>query len=287
MKNAVLIASRLNVLEVMNEFSELRVVKLFVQKDSLLHKRMGEVRLPNAAIYIFDLSEKDKIISEIMLLDFDILFSNGCPFILPVDNMRRPGRLFINVHPTLLPELKGKTPLSGVFITHQKFIGATMHYIDSGIDTGAIITQESVRLTKDIDQGLVYKISFDLERVVFAKGMKLLQKNNYLLEGSPQKSKGSYFNRTDELQTINIRADSTNLIIDKVKSFGIKTQGTKLKIGKKLYIIYMAEKIVNDFLLSKYNGLKSGDIAFEYDGRIVVRTIDGMIKLIDYDTKIL
>lgn len=283
MKNVVLIASRLNVLEHMKDFSELHVVRLFVQEDSLLHKRMSETGLPKADVRVFNLHEKTAVIDEIKGLDFDLLISNGCPFILPVDTMRRASQLFINIHPTLLPELKGKTPLSGVFITHQKAIGATMHYIDEGIDTGAIIAQQKVDLTNDIDQGLVYKISFDLEAVVFIKGMENLRKSNFRLKGTVQGSKGSYFNRTTELQCIDIENDTTNSIIDKIRSFGIKGQGSNLTIGGMAYVIYSAEKIINEYLLITYHAIKTGNVVFEYDEKIILRTRDGMVKLTNYE----
>jgi len=284
MKRAIFIGSRLSALECIGDLLDIELVKIFVQDDSLLSRKLSSITMfDKIETRIFNKDEKNSVIEDISTLDFDILISNGCPIILPVSKIQKPGQLFVNIHPTLLPELKGRTPLSGVFMTHQKAIGATMHYIDDGIDTGRIISQKSIKLTRDIDQGLVYKISFDLEKEAFVEGMKKLQKNNYLVSGVKQKGKGSYFNRTNELQTANIYSDLTDKIIDKVKSFGIKGQGTNLTINDQSYIIYSAERITNPYLLHEYSYRKTGDIIFAYDDKIIIKTLDGMLKLVDFE----
>lgn len=284
MKKVVLIANRLNALRGFEQLEGVEIIKVYVLKDSLLDKQIANMKMSKSTqIDTFTIKDKARLISEIKSLEFDLLVSNGCPFILPVSDMKKAGQLYMNIHPTLLPDLKGKTPLNGVFMTHRKFIGATMHYIDDDIDTGKIISQKKVELTPDIDQGLVYKISFDLEEEVFVDGMKILQQNNYVYAGSEQKGPGSYFNRTDELQTIDIFKDTTDIIIDKVKSFGIRGQGTRLTLEKNSYNIYLAEKIINDYLIDRYATSKAGEILFVYDNKVLIKTIDGIIKLIDYD----
>jgi methionyl-tRNA formyltransferase len=236
----------------------------------------------NIVIDIFTMKDRARLISELTSLNFDILLSNGCPFILPVEELQKNGQLFINLHPTLLPDLKGKTPLSGVFMTHREFIGATMHYIDDGIDTGNIIAQKKIKLTPDIDQGLVYKISFDLEKNAFLEGWRLLQESAFNFPGEKQQGEGSYFNRAEADQTIDIKLDTTDLIIDKVKSFNLQGQGTFLSVSQGAYRIYFAEKITNPYLLEKYAQVALSEVAFSYDNKLVIKTVDGMIKLIDY-----
>lgn len=284
MKKIVLIANRLNVFQCFKKLTDVEIVKLYVLKDSLLDKLITTIDIDErVAVDVFTMKDKARLIDELELLDFDVLISNGCPFIFPISKMKKDGQLFINIHPTLLPDLKGKTPLSGVFMTHRNYIGSTMHYIDDGIDTGRIISQKKVKLTSDIDQGLVYKISFDLEEDVFYEGWKILEKNNFHFLGTDQQGEGSYFNRTDNDQTIDINKDDTDLIIDKIKSFNLRGQGTLLSISQDTYRVYFAEKIINSYLLEKYNKVPQAEIAFKYDNKMVIKTIDGMIKLIDYE----
>lgn len=284
MKRIVLIANRLNVIQSFKDLVDVELVKLYILEDSLLDKHLATIDIDKRVhIETFTMKDKARLISEIKSLEFDLLISNGCPFILPIKEMKKEDQLFINIHPTLLPDLKGKTPLNGVFMTHRQFIGATMHYIDDGIDTGSIIAQKKVALTPDIDQGLVYKISFELEKDVFIEGMEKLQTNHYKYAGTMQKGKGSYFNRTEKLQTIDIYEDTTDVIINKVKSFNLRGQGTILSTDNFSYKIYFADKITNPYLIETYKSVPPFEIAFEYDNKVVIKTTDGMIKLNDYE----
>ncbi len=282
MKRIVLIANRLNALRSIERLGDIKVVKLYVLEGSLLNRSLSTID-DSIEIDIFTMKEKQRLIEELSSLDFDVLISNGCPFILPVDEIKKNEQLFINIHPTLLPDLKGKTPLNGVFMTHREFMGATMHYIDDGIDTGNIISQKKVKITPDIDQGLVYKISFDLESEVLDEGWKLLLDNKFHYSGEKQSGEGSYFNRTDEDQTIDLSLDNTKYIIDKVKSFNLRGQGAILNTSEKSYRVYIAEEIINSYLLNNYKETPLSEVAFTYDNKKVIRTIDGLIKLIDYE----
>lgn len=48
----------------------------------------------------------------------------------------------VNIHPSLLPAFQGKDAPRRAFEAGVPFSGATLHYVDEGIDTGTIIAQE-------------------------------------------------------------------------------------------------------------------------------------------------
>jgi phosphoribosylglycinamide formyltransferase 1 len=52
----------------------------------------------------------------------------------------------INVHPSLLPEFPGPTPIEDVLAAGVAETGVTVHFVDEGVDTGPVILQESVRV---------------------------------------------------------------------------------------------------------------------------------------------
>ena len=56
-----------------------------------------------------------------------------------------PNRI-INLHPSLLPSFPGKSGIADAFHYGVTVTGITIHYVDSGIDTGPIIAQEEVRI---------------------------------------------------------------------------------------------------------------------------------------------
>lgn len=56
-----------------------------------------------------------------------------------------PGRI-INLHPALLPSFPGRSGIADAYAYGVKFTGVTVHYVDAGVDSGAIIAQEPVRI---------------------------------------------------------------------------------------------------------------------------------------------
>ena len=63
----------------------------------------------------------------------------------PVFLDRFPGRV-INVHPALLPQFPGAHAIEEALAAGVHETGATVHYVDEGIDTGGVIVQERVRV---------------------------------------------------------------------------------------------------------------------------------------------
>jgi phosphoribosylglycinamide formyltransferase-1 len=61
----------------------------------------------------------------------------GAPFI-----RRFAGRI-INVHPSLLPAFPGVHPIEQALEYGVKQMGVTVHFVDEGVDSGAIILQEA------------------------------------------------------------------------------------------------------------------------------------------------
>jgi phosphoribosylglycinamide formyltransferase-1 len=56
---------------------------------------------------------------------------------------RFPGRV-INVHPALLPQFPGAHAIEEALTAGVPVTGATVHYVDEGIDTGDVIVQREV-----------------------------------------------------------------------------------------------------------------------------------------------
>ncbi len=50
----------------------------------------------------------------------------------------------INVHPALLPEFPGTHAIEDALAAGVRETGATVHYVDEGVDTGPVIVQERV-----------------------------------------------------------------------------------------------------------------------------------------------
>lgn len=56
-----------------------------------------------------------------------------------------PGRI-VNIHPSLLPQFPGKEAWSQALAAGISVTGCTVHFVDSGIDTGEVIAQREVEI---------------------------------------------------------------------------------------------------------------------------------------------
>jgi phosphoribosylglycinamide formyltransferase 1 len=56
---------------------------------------------------------------------------------------RFPERI-VNVHPSLLPQFPGARAIDDALAAGVETTGVTVHYVDEGLDTGAVIRQEPV-----------------------------------------------------------------------------------------------------------------------------------------------
>ena len=103
------------------------LVKVFAVKGSCLEKDLQEIGYNYKSIV-----SKEQLVDDINMLDFDCLVSNGYSYILPVSMMKKYNQIFISIHPSLLPNLKGRHPINGAIFFDRKQ-GVTCHHMDDGI----------------------------------------------------------------------------------------------------------------------------------------------------------
>lgn len=127
--------------------------------------------------------KRDERVAEIMRrYDVDLIVLAGYLGILtsPLIDAYR-GRI-INIHPSLLPKFGGKGMYGihvheAVIAAGEKKSGATVHYSDSGIDSGAIILQRSLDvLPDDTPESLQKRILNEIEHPLLVEAVALLCK---------------------------------------------------------------------------------------------------------------
>ena len=69
----------------------------------------------------------------------------------------------INIHPSLLPKFKGLNTFSRVIKNKEKKTGCTVHYVNSKLDDGDIITKKSFEISLNDNENTLKKKTQTLE----------------------------------------------------------------------------------------------------------------------------
>jgi phosphoribosylglycinamide formyltransferase-1 len=80
----------------------------------------------------------------------------------------------INVHPALLPAFPGATPVRDQIDYGVKVSGVTVHFVDDGVDTGAIILQEAVALPPTPNEEEILTVLHRTEHELLPRAIRLL-----------------------------------------------------------------------------------------------------------------
>ena len=101
-------------------------------------------------VYNYDkkrISEK-KILKDLMSNDIKLICLAGFMKILSKDFIRKFKGKILNIHPSLLPKYKGLNTHDRVIQNKEKYSGCTVHLVNSKLDSGKIILQKKVKLSK-------------------------------------------------------------------------------------------------------------------------------------------
>lgn len=80
----------------------------------------------------------------------------------------------VNVHPSLLPAFPGLRAVEQALDYGVKVFGVTVHFVDEGVDTGAIILQDAVALPDARDPAAVLAALRPLEHRLLPEAVRLI-----------------------------------------------------------------------------------------------------------------
>lgn len=93
-----------------------------------------------------------------------------------------PGRA-INIHPALLPSFPGVKAQRQAFDAGVKIAGCTIHFVDSGVDTGPIIAQSAVLVQDDDDEEALRARILAEEHRLLPAVVRAIAERRIVLEG--------------------------------------------------------------------------------------------------------
>ncbi len=81
--------------------------------------------------------------------NFDLFIVAAYGKIIPQSILNIPTRGTLNVHPSLLPKLRGASPIRSAILEDMRETGVTIMLMDEELDHGPILAQEVVHIAKD------------------------------------------------------------------------------------------------------------------------------------------
>ncbi len=90
--------------------------------------------------------------------------------ILPKEFIESFENRIINVHPSLLPKYRGLNAVEQALEAGETEIGATIHYVDVGVDTGEIITQKSFSV-ENLGVDEIYETLHRIEHEIYVESV--------------------------------------------------------------------------------------------------------------------
>lgn len=128
------------------------------------------------------------ILENLFKYKIDYIVLAGYLNIIPENVVRKFPNKIINIHPSLIPSFSGggyygqkvhKEAINyGVKIT-----GATVHFVDEGIDTGPIILQDTVRISEDDTAESLSSKVLNIEHNLLVKAIRLLVEDRLKIDG--------------------------------------------------------------------------------------------------------
>lgn len=205
----------------------------------------------------------------------DIIIVAAYGKILPKRFLELPGFGAVNVHASLLPLYRGASPIHNALLDGREETGITLMQMDSGMDTGNIITQRTVKIPPDeMLEQLTTKLTI-LAKKMLSSDLPLYVKHQ--LPVTPQPTTGATLCQLIERSDGQIIwSNEASSIYNQYRALspwpGLYTFWPQLNntLRLKLHVV----GLLPDQQLSSVHGM-----VLEHEGKILVQAERGMIVL--------
>lgn len=120
----------------------------------------------------------------------DLIVLAGCLLIIPTSILRSYKNRIINIHPSLIPSFCGDGYYGlkvheAVLNRGVKVTGATVHFVDEGVDTGPIILQKPVLVQQgDTPEILQKRVMEEAEWELLPAAVELIANKKIMIENN-------------------------------------------------------------------------------------------------------
>ncbi len=161
-------------------------------KGAYALERAAKHNIPGICISPKDFENRDAFnqafLEELDKLKPDLIVLAGFLVVIPPTMIEKYRNRIINIHPSLIPSFCG-TGYYGLKVHEAalergvKVVGATVHFVDEGTDTGPIILQKAVEVCQgDTPKELQLRVMEQAEWKILPKAIDLIANNKVKVE---------------------------------------------------------------------------------------------------------
>jgi len=150
-------------------------IKLVISNNS---RAKGLFYAKKLKIRKYIINFKNKNVSEKKLLkklfdhQINLICLAGFMKILSENFIRKFKKPILNIHPSLLPKYKGLNTHKRVIKNKEKYSGSTVHLVSKKLDSGKIVLQKKIKLSKFENEKTLEKKILKIEHKLYPKAIK-------------------------------------------------------------------------------------------------------------------
>ena len=155
-RTAVFISGTGSNLKSLIKFSKIKKSPIsveFIISNTSRAKGLNYAKIYKIKKKVFNFKKKNlsenKLLSILKQKNIKIICLAGFMKILSKNFIKKFNGKILNIHPSLLPKYKGLNTHKRALDNNEKFSGCTVHFVNSRLDSGKIILQKRVKITKD------------------------------------------------------------------------------------------------------------------------------------------
>ena len=114
---------------------------------------------------------ENKLLSILKINNIEMICLAGFMKILSKNFIKKFKGKILNIHPSLLPKYKGLNTHERVLNNKEKYSGCTVHFVNSKLDSGKIILQKKVKISKNETKASLAKKILAQEHKIYPKAI--------------------------------------------------------------------------------------------------------------------
>ena len=267
----------LNVLDVL--IKNTNVIAVVTQPDKIVGKNKEKSFTPvkklalENNILVLQPEKIRKQYQEIIDLKPDLIVTCAYGQIIPEAILLCPKYGCINVHASLLPKLRGGSPLHHAIIDGYDKTGVTIMYMDKGMDTGDIISQSEIPILDSDTVGTIHDKLSVLGSELLIKTLPSIidGTNNRIKQCDDEATYCHNISHEEEIISFENKCRDIFNMIRGMNPYPVAS----FELDDKVYKIYEVEYEIT----SKFKDKACGEVVLQDKNNFAIRCSDGLIFL--------